>query len=286
LNIKATTKIFGIFGHPVEHSLSPVMHNAAFLELRLDCIYVAFDVPPDELASATRAIRSLGIRGVNVTIPHKESIIPFLDEISSEASHTGAVNSITNENGMLKGYNTDVHGFSRAIKEDLGVEPKGFRVFLLGAGGAARAVLTALGMNGSKEIYIINRTYDKARKLASDFEKHFERLSIYAYSLDDMSSVQMSLKSADLLVNASSSGMDGIKPIDLNLELLKKGAMVYDLVYKPRETTLVKNAKELGLRAAGGLSMLLHQGAKSFEIWTGNNAPIDVMRKAIEQPLA
>jgi shikimate dehydrogenase len=257
------------------------MHNAAFKKLKLDCVYIAFDIHPTNLDSATQAIKSLGILGVNVTIPHKERIISFLDETSPEGTLTGAVNTVKNEDGKLTGYNTDVEGFLMAIKEDLGVIPRGFRILLLGAGGAARAVLTALCMNEASEIYLVNRTIDKARALASEFKKSYKDISIEPYSLEDTDSVERSLRTADLLINASSSGMKGVAPIKLQLELLPKDSMIYDLVYKPRETDLLKGAKELGLKAAGGLSMLIYQGAKSFEIWTGEKAPVDVMRKAI-----
>jgi len=222
LNINATTKIFGIFGHPAGHSLSPAMHNNAFEMLNLNCVYVAFDIDPEVLGSATSAIRTLGIRGINVTIPHKEKIISFLDGISPEATLTGAINTIVNDNGKLTGYNTDVGGFLRAIKDDLEINPKGLRVFLLGAGGAARAVLTALCMKEAKEIYIINRTFEKAKSLSSEFKKHFAQMSIFPYSLDDSQAVGKSIKSSDLLVNATSSGMEGIRSIDLKLELLPK----------------------------------------------------------------
>jgi shikimate dehydrogenase len=281
LSIKATTKVYAIFGHPVNHSLSPVMHNSAFKALKLDCVYVAFDIQPRDLESAARAIRPMGIQGVNITIPHKESIIFFLDEISQEASLTGAVNTVKNEDGKLIGYNTDVVGFLRAIKEDLGLHPKGLSVALLGAGGAARAVLSGLCMNGVSQVYLINRTFDKARKLASEFKKSFKDTSIEAISLDDKRGLEESLSTTNLLVNATSAGMKGMDPIEIPLEFLPKGSMVYDLVYNPRETDLIKRAKGLGHKASGGLSMLLYQGVESFEIWTGKSAPIEVMRKVI-----
>jgi shikimate dehydrogenase len=282
LHVKATTKVYGIFGHPVSHSLSPIMHNTAFRKLNLDCVYVAFDIHPDNLESATHAIKSMGISGVNVTIPHKERIISLLDGTSPEVALTGAVNTVKNESGRLTGYNTDVEGFLTAIKDDLGVAPKGLRVFLLGAGGAARAVLTALCMNGASEIYLINRTLDKANALASEFKKSYKDVSIDPYALEDAASVERSLRTADLLINASSTGMEGVASITLQLELLPGKSLVYDLVYKPRDTALLKKAKELGLKSAGGISMLLYQGAKSFEIWTGEIAPVDEMRRAIE----
>ena len=282
MHVRATTKVYGIFGHPVSHSLSPIMHNAAFRKLNLDCVYVAFDIHPNNLESATHAIKSMGISGVNVTIPHKERIISLLDGTSPEVSLTGAVNTVKNKNGNLTGYNTDVEGFLMAIKEDLGVTPKGLRIFLQGAGGAARAVLTALCMTGASEIYLINRTLDKANTLASEFRKSYNNVSIDPYALEDRDSVERSLRTADLLINASSSGMEGVASITLQLELLPKQSLVYDLVYKPRDTALLSRAKELGLRSAGGISMLLYQGAKSFEIWTGEMAPVGEMRKALE----
>lgn len=258
------------------------MHNAAFGKLGLDCVYVAFDINPDSLESAAHAIRSLGISGVNVTIPHKQRIISFLDATAPEVALTGAVNTIENQDGKLIGYNTDVEGFLMAIEGDLGVDPKGLRIFLVGAGGAARAVLAGLCMNGASEICLINRTRDKAVSLASEFKKSYGHISIEPYALEDASSVERSMRRSDLLINASSSGMEGLGSIELPLELLPKKSRVYDLVYKPKETVLVKRAKQLGLKSAGGTSMLLYQGAKSLEIWTGESAPLDVMRKAIE----
>lgn len=279
--MSASTKVYGIFGHPVGHSLSPVMHNSAFEALHLDCVYVAFDIQPWDLESAARAIKSLGIAGVNITIPHKESMTFFLDKISHEATLTGAVNTVKNENGRLIGYNTDVGGFLRAIKEDLGLHPRELKVALLGAGGASRAVLAALCMNEASRIYVMNRTYDKAKRLVTEFKKSFKDFSIEAVSLEDKAGVENAFGISDLLVNATSAGMEGADGIEIPLESLSKDSMVYDIVYKPRETELVKKAKELGHRASGGLSMLLFQGAESFEIWTGEKAPTEVMRNAL-----
>ncbi|MER3446639.1 MAG: shikimate dehydrogenase [Candidatus Dadabacteria bacterium] len=281
MNIKGSTKVYAIFGHPVSHSLSPRMHNAAFRALHLDCVYVPFDVQPRDFETAARAIRAMGISGVNITIPHKESIIFFLDEISPEASLTGAVNTVKNDEGKLIGYNTDVGGFLRSVKEDLGFYPRGSRVAVIGAGGAARAVISALCMNEASEIYLINRTFDKAKRLATEFKRNFKDTQIYALSLDDKEELEKSLGSVCLLVNATSAGMKGIDSVEIPLEILSQGAAVYDLVYDPRETNLVKRMREMGRRASGGLSMLLYQGVESFNIWTGMEAPIEVMRKTI-----
>ncbi|MEW6144950.1 MAG: shikimate dehydrogenase [Thermodesulfobacteriota bacterium] len=282
MEIKATTKIYGIFGHPVHHSLSPVMHNSAFSALGLDCVYVAFDVSPGEIDKAAQAVRILGINGVNITIPHKESIIPHLDKIAPDAELMGAVNTVKNNDGKLTGYNTDVGGFLRAVEEDLGIKPEGLSVLLAGAGGAARAVMSAFCLNGAERIYIANRTYDKGLKMANEFGKRFKKIKIEPVALDDVKAVRAKLAEADILVNSTSAGMEGRETIDLPLDALKETAAVYDLVYKPKETPLVKEARRLGRRASGGLGMLLYQGALSFEIWTGRDAPVGVMRKAIE----
>lgn len=226
-------------------------------------------------------MRTLGISGVNITIPHKESIIPHLDEIAPDAELTGAVNTVKNDGGKLSGHNTDVGGFLRAVREDLGIEPGGSKVFLAGAGGAARAVMSAFCMNGAERIYVLNRTHDKAQRLASDFGERFTKTSIEAVPFGDVKAIEAALGKADILVNSTSSGMDGREGLDLPLDKMKKTAAVYDLVYKPRETELVKEARGLGLKAAGGLGMLLYQGALSFEIWTGRQAPVDVMKKAL-----
>ena len=281
MQVKATTKIYGIFGHPVSHSLSPLMHNSAFAALGLDCVYTAFDVHPDDIGRAADAIRALGISGVNVTIPHKQAIIPHLDEVSPDAKHTGAVNTVKNEGGRLTGYNTDVGGFMRDAREELGISPEGTSVLLLGAGGAARAVISAFGMNGAKRIAIANRTPGKAEKLAEEFGRFFPDTTIYPVDSGDAGAMTKELGLTDLLVNSTSGGMEGASGLEINIGALRDGAAVYDLVYKPRETKLVKEAKALGHKAVGGLGMLLYQGALSFEIWTGENAPVDVMRKAI-----
>jgi shikimate dehydrogenase len=263
LHVRATTKVYGIFGHPVSHSLSPIMHNAAFRKINLDCVYVAFNIHPDNLKSATDAIKSMGISGVNVTIPHKERIISLLDRISPEVALTGAVNTVKNENGNLTGFNTDVEGFLTAIKEDLGVTPKGLRIFLLGAGGAARAVLTALCMNRASEIYLINRTLDKANTLSSEFKKSYKDVSIDPYALEDTDSVERSLRTADLLINASSSGMEGVASKTLQLELLPKQSLVYDLVYKPRDCSS-KPSEGIGPEISRGVKYAPLSGCEKF----------------------
>ena len=281
MGVKATTDIYGIFGHPVKHSLSPDMHNSAFNTLGLNSVYVAFDIDPESIEEATRAIRVMGIRGINITIPHKQTIIPYLDEVSPDAKLTGAVNTVKNENGKLLGYNTDVGGFLRAIREDLDFSPEGNTLFLIGAGGAARAVLSAFCMNGGAVVYITDIIKDKALELANQFKANFQNITIETVELDNQNLIEQKLNEADILVNASPAGMDGVGSLDIPLTSLNKNAVVYDLVYKPPDTNLLKEAKHLGHKASGGLSMLLYQGAESFEIWTGENAPVEIMKKAL-----
>lgn len=281
MGVKATTDIYGIFGHPVKHSLSPDMHNSAFNTLGLNSVYVAFDIDPESIEEATRAIRVMGIRGINITIPHKQTIIPYLDEVSPDAKLTGAVNTVKNENGRLLGYNTDVGGFLRAIREDLDFSPEGNTLFLIGAGGAARAVLSAFCMNGGAVVYITDIIKDKALELANQFKANFQNITIETVELDNQNLIEQKLNEADILVNASPAGMDSVGSLDIPLTSLNKNAVVYDLVYKPPDTNLLKEAKQLGHKASGGLSMLLYQGAESFEIWTGENAPVEIMKKAL-----
>ncbi|MFB3148428.1 MAG: shikimate dehydrogenase [Thermodesulfobacteriota bacterium] len=281
MGVKATTDIYGIFGHPVKHSLSPDMHNSAFNTLGLNSVYVAFDIDPESIEEATRAIRVMGIRGINITIPHKQTIIPYLDEVSPDAKLTGAVNTVKNENGRLLGYNTDVGGFLRAIREDLDFSPEGNTLFLIGAGGAARAVLSAFCMNGGAVVYITDIIKDKALELANQFKANFQNITIETVELDNQNLIEQKFNEADILVNASPAGMDGVGSLDIPLTSLNKNAVVYDLVYKPPDTNLLKEAKQLGHKASGGLSMLLYQGAESFEIWTGENAPVEIMKKAL-----
>ncbi|MCZ6639786.1 MAG: shikimate dehydrogenase [Thermodesulfobacteriota bacterium] len=281
MGVKATTDIYGIFGHPVKHSLSPDMHNSAFNTLGLNSVYVAFDIDPESIEEAARAIRVMGIRGINITIPHKQTIIPYLDEVSPDAKLTGAVNTVKNENGKLLGYNTDVGGFLRAIREDLDFSPEGNTLFLIGAGGAARAVLSAFCMNGGAVVYITDIIKDKALELANQFKANFQNITIETVELDNQNLIEQKFNEADILVNASPAGMDGVGSLDIPLTSLNKNAVVYDLVYKPPDTNLLKEAKQLGHKASGGLSMLLYQGAESFEIWTGENAPVEIMKKAL-----
>ncbi len=260
------------------------MHNAAFRYLGLDCVYLAFDVDPRNVAQAVSSIRALGLCGINVTIPHKQSGMAGLDEIAPEASMVGAVNTIVNEDGRLKGYNTDVSGVLRALDSELRFVPRDKNVFIVGAGGASRAIIVAMCTGGARSVAVVNRTYLKAQKLSEEFSPQFGSIGFSSAPLGDADRVAELIAQADIVINCSSAGMGDIEPLSLPLDLLGEDCVVYDLVYKPPVTPLVRDSRALGLKAESGLGMLLYQGVDAFEIWTGEDAPVKVMREALSVP--
>ena len=279
MNITSKTKTLGIFGYPISHTLSPAMHNAVIKALGLDMVYLPFEVKPSNLKEAINGIKSLGIIGVNITIPHKESVIRFLDDISEEARLVGAVNTIVYKDRKLVGYNTDGSGYMASLKEELGFNPKSKRIIIIGAGGAARGILAALATQKPKSITVANRTLSRAVSLIKTFKGKFRDTRFEAINLDD-NMLKMSFNSVDLLINTTSVGMKQGKALKIPLETLPKIAIVSDIIYNPLETLLLKKAKKIGLTTHGGLGMLVHQGARSFKLWTGMDAPMNVMRKA------
>lgn len=278
MNIDAKTQVFGIIGYPVRHSLSPVMHNAAFEYLRINAIYLAFEASPKNLKVALEGIKVLGVLGVNVTIPHKEAVIKYLNWVSREAKLINAVNTIVNKGGRLLGYNTDAYGFIKSLKEDLKFLPKGKSIFVVGAGGAARAVVFSLAMAGAKRIILTDKADEKALELACEAELT-TGCDCIALKIDSRGIKEMVLNS-QLLVNATPIGMKEQDPAVINPLFLHKGLCIFDLVYN-RDTKLLKIAKSKGIKSVGGLNMLLYQGAKAFGLWTGKKAPLAIMKKAI-----
>lgn len=279
MGIDANTKIFGIIGCPVSHSLSPAMHNAAFRRLGINAVYLPFEVPLKCLGKAIDGMRGLGICGINVTIPHKEAVVKYLDSLSKEARLIGAVNTVVNKNSKLTGYNTDAFGFIKSLKEDLRFNPKRKNIFIIGAGGAAKAVAFGLAMEGARRIVLTDEIDEKALELACEVELKTGRECI-ALKIDSPGIREMILNS-QLLVNASPVGMKDKDPVVINPEFLHRGLCVFDLVYN-KDTKLIKIAKDLNLKATGGLNMLLYQGARAFELWTGKRAPVKVMRKTLK----
>ncbi len=276
--IRGSTRTVGIFGDKITYTLSPKMHNFAFSKLGLDYVYVPFQVRPDQLAGAVNAIRSLNIVGVNVTIPHKQAVIPFLDQLSPIAKKIGAVNTIVNNDGKLLGDNTDAPGFLESLREDGHVDPKKKRVVLIGSGGTARAMAISLTAAGVSKLVIVNRTYEKAKQLTHLVEKLGAKLECYAVKLSE-DNLKEELSDCDLLVNATPSGAD-VMPSNSH-RFLSPNLFVFDAVYA-KNTSLVAAAKIAGVPALGGLGMLIRQGALSFSFWTGQKPPVELMREALE----
>lgn len=276
----------GIIGYPVAHSISPVMHNEAFKNQQMNCHYGAFSVDPANLKAAIEGIRALGLLGVNVTIPHKEAVIPLLDEVAPTAKQLGAVNTIVNRGGRLIGYNTDGWGFISSL-EEAGVRPAGLNAVVLGAGGAARAVAVHLALAGVATLTLSNRTSSRAEALAETVKQAAPDLPVKAVAaLSDQE--RDALINAGLVVNCTPLGMqgefEGLSPLP-DINLLPQGAVVYDTVYRPAETRLLKDARLRGLRTVGGLGMLVHQGACAWEYWFGRRGPVRVMYAAARAAL-
>ena len=261
-------KYLGVIAAPGKPSLSPVLQQAALDALRLDIVYEAWPTPPDGLPTRIRGLRSADVLGANVTIPHKEAVIPLLDELEDTARRTGAVNTIVNHEGQLSGHNTDVEGFLRALREDGGLQPAGCRALIAGAGGAARAVVTALIDSAANSVAVINRSFPRASRLVEEMRQ---------------------MAGSTLLVNCtpagSASGPEGEESA-VPLDVIHSGMLVYDLVYLPAETPLLAAARQRGARMLGGLPMLVYQGAASFQLWTGREAPVDIMREAATAALS
>ncbi len=281
--IDGTTTVVGIIGDPVRGSPSPRLHNAAFAALGLNWCYVAFQVPRDRLEGALRGLPALGIAGVNVTVPHKEAALAYLDETTDDARLIGAVNTIRVDGDRLIGHNTDTTGLLDALRYDGGVAVRGQRAAIVGAGGAARAAAFALAGEGAAGVTIINRNWDRAAALADSIRRSFQ-CAVDAVPLDG-SAVGAALREATLLVQATTVGggaQRALSPIPGGA--LHPGLFVIDMVYSPEETVLLREARAAGCRALGGLPMLVYQGARAFEIWTGRAAPLQVMRDAAGLP--
>lgn len=278
LKISGKTKVFGLIGYPVEHSLSPAMHNAAFEHQRLDCCYVTFPVKPELLKDAVKAIRALNLAGVNVTMPHKENVIPLFDRVDSDASFIGAVNTIVNSNGKLTGYNTDGRGFMQSLSEaHISVGNK--NILILGAGGASRAIGFYLAKKASA-LFIYDIDEKKSGKLIRHLNKMRKNVCPFSFQ---PSAFSHQLHDIDIIINATPLGLKKGDPLPVDINLLKPRHVVCDLIYK--KTKLLEMASKKGCRTLDGLGMLLWQGAFAFELWTGKKPPVEVMRKALVENL-
>ena len=280
MTVSGATRVAAVIGHPVAHSFSPVLHNAAFAATGLDWVYVALDVAPGDVAQAFDGVRALGIAGLSVTMPHKEAAAAAADELTDDARLLGAVNCIVNRDGTLVGHNTDGAGLLAALAADVDYAPHGARCVVLGAGGAARAVVLALARADAAEIAVVARRPDAAAVAA--------QLAGEAGAVVDAEVAPSRIAAADLVVNATPVGMGHPSPGDVPFDLddLRPGQIVVDLIYQPLLTPLVAGARERGLVAVNGLGMLVHQAALAFELWTGVDAPVAVMAEVVRAAVA
>ena len=277
LFINGKTEVYGIFGYPVKHSKSPLFQTAAFQHLKINAVYLPFTVKPEDLERAVYGIRALSIKGVNITVPHKEEVLKYVNEVSEEVKYIGAANTIKNVDGYLKAYNTDAYGFIEGLREIL-AQIHNKRFLVIGAGGASRAVLYGLIKEGVQKIYLANRTLKKAHEIIQDFSNlnRFIKDIIVPVPLNN---IETFLKDVDVIINTTSVGLnDKDKPL-FDYDKIEKRHIVIDIIYK--KTALLKKAEEKGCLWQDGLPMLLYQGAKAFEIWTGKKAPVDIMREIL-----
>jgi shikimate dehydrogenase len=298
--INATTRLCAVLGAPIRHSASPAMHNAAFAALGLDWRYLAFEVPPENLRAAIEGAKTMGFAGLNLTVPHKLLAVEMMDVLDESAKIWGAVNTVRFESSAgvspanlaknaaemtvprsgakthTAGFNTDADGLANSLREDLGLELRGAKILLLGAGGAGRTAALKLAADNVAELFLVNRTTGKAEEIANEIKKRFPSVKI---------AVGFPKAGVDLILNATSLGLkaDDASPLDEKQFSLKQTRAVYDMIYRPAETKLLAAANTAGCKTANGLGMLLHQGAKAFEIWTGRPAPLEMMRRALEQ---
>ena len=268
------TKTFAVIGDPIDHSLSPNIHNSAFRELDLDCTYIAYKIPKNELNYGLDALKKIKISGFNVTIPHKIDIMKFLDGTDEDSKLIGASNTVTNLNGVLTGYNTDMQGFlDPIIQRELDI--KNSNILLYGAGGAARAIIVAFAKQNAKKITIVNRTIEKGKNL----EELGKKLGLNSEVIS-LENFEGNKNKYDFVINSTSIGMKNeIFPI--SQDLIDENSVVYDIVYKPINTDLIKKGKNVNATIIYGYEMLLGQAVRSFEIWMDKKAPYSAMKKAI-----
>lgn len=281
MQFNGKTKVVGIFGDPIQHSLSPRMQNAAIESCGLDAVYVPFHVTATQLCDAVAGIRAMDLRGVNLTIPHKEAACKLVDELDERAALVGAINTIVNQDGRLKGYNTDVVGLLNALKHGLGVDVAGRRVLILGAGGASRAAVVALCEGQAAWIGISNRTRKRAQGLIDELSPNFPGTAFAEYELSD-SLTSVCPGSVDLLINASAVGLKGETFAFPAADCVRPGGAILDMVYASEPTALLRAGQERGLRTADGKGMLCSQGEVAFQLWFGCAPGAEVMRHALD----
>ncbi len=284
--ITGKTRLTGLLGSPVSHSVSPLMHNEAFQLLGLDYAYLCFDIKEDQMENAVKALKLLNVRGFNCTMPVKIRMCELADKLSPAAGLIGAVNTVVNDDGILTGHNTDGIGFTEAVKS-YGYDITNKKMALLGAGGAATAIAVQAALDGVKEIAVFNRksrSWHRGEQLVDNINKK-TNCSASLYDLEDTAALRAILADSQILVNGTPVGMapnTGISPIP-DASMLHEGLMVYDAIYNPRETELMRQAKLRGAAARNGMHMLLYQGAAAFSLWTGQDMPVEQIRSKFFQ---
>jgi len=281
MDTRPAGRIYGLLGYPLKHSFSPAMHNAAFKALGIDATYKLFEVSPQDLKGFIESLPQSGINGLNVTVPYKEKVLDFvqLDSESFYLKQLRAVNTIVIKEGSLTGFNTDVPGFQKHLKEN--INPADKKVAILGAGGASRAVAYVLANNGAKDIVLYDIELDKAQRVVEMIKGIFPGVQVRCIKEID----ELDIIHKDILINATPIGMKEADPCLVSKEMIHYKLFVYDLIYNPPQTTLLKLAKSKGAKTSNGLGMLLYQGMLSFEHWTGKKAPMDAMRRALEEEI-
>ncbi len=277
-------RLYGIFGHPLAHTLSPAMHEAAFRKLGIDAHYVVLELAPNAFKKLMNQSSRISLSGFNVTVPYKETVMSYLDSVRPEARAIGAVNTVFKAGRRWVGTNTDMEGFLMAIMKDGGFRPSGKRAVVLGAGGAARAIVYGLAREGAREVLIADCFPGKARKIAGDMRKLFKRVAFRAVAAGT-GEVKEALQKADVIINATPIGLKAKDPFVVPESWIPGGGSKFfmDLIYNPAMTPFLKSAKKKGHRTLNGLGMLLYQGARALEHWTGRKAPVSVMRQALLQ---
>ncbi|MCX7921613.1 MAG: shikimate dehydrogenase [Clostridia bacterium] len=278
--VTGKTRLIGVMGNPIEHSISPQLHNTISKHLGIDLVYVPLKVEKSDLENAVKGLKALNFVGFNVTIPYKKEVMKFLDDNTKEALLMGAVNTVKNIDGRFYGYNTDAEGFSRSFKEETGVGFKGKKVLIIGAGGVARAISVKIALEGAKKIFIVNRTLSKAEEISELINNNVVNVAHCLYSEDD--SVSSIFEESDVVINTTSAGMhpnEDVLPLEQPIKF-STNQIIYDVIYNPAKTKFLLEAEVSGCKTVNGLGMLFYQGIYAYEIWTGVKIP-DEMKKEL-----
>lgn len=283
MEISGKTKLLGLIGSPVEHSKSPAMYNYCFEKWNLDQKYLAFDVSKEETGDAMKALRTLGMKGANITMPCKQEVLKYLDAISPAAELVGACNTIVNEDGVLTGYITDGEGYVENLRQE-GIEIKGKKITILGAGGVSSAIQAQALLDGAREISVFNKRdafWENAQKKIKTYQEAFPEQKIALYDLDDTEKLAEEIKTSDILSNATKVGMHPMEGMSIITDptLFRKELVVTDVVYEPEKTKLLRDAEAAGCKVIGGLGMLIYQGAAAAKLYTGLDMPVDEVKQ-------